>query len=209
MLRKKRKGGDSEREGFEPPYPSGYSGFQDHRHRPLGHLSILEWRGPLHPAKRPPLRFRSVPVATRAPSTNHLTCHPIASAKAAAPRQATSSTLSAPFRSRLVLLQPATWLATPIALARRSLRLAAFARFRSAPAALSLLSQEPAPLPRVALAKAGKNNYRIRVPWSMEHGTASPSVTARTSFTPRLARGDPERSRRVRNPTESEGSSRE
>src|ERR1700751_1798179 len=34
VTRKWRRGRDS-----NPRYPSGYSGFQDHRHRPLGHLS--------------------------------------------------------------------------------------------------------------------------------------------------------------------------
>src|SRR5262249_12129858 len=34
-----RRGRDS-----NPRYPSGYSGFQDHRHRPLGHLSASGFR---------------------------------------------------------------------------------------------------------------------------------------------------------------------
>ena len=36
----------AEREGFEPPVPCGITGFQDQRHKPLGHLSSL-----LEPAK--------------------------------------------------------------------------------------------------------------------------------------------------------------
>ena len=32
----------AEREGFEPPVPFGITGFQDQRHQPLGHLSLLE-----------------------------------------------------------------------------------------------------------------------------------------------------------------------
>ena len=48
-----RRGRDS-----NPRYPSGYSGFQDHRHRPLGHLSIYDRRGPLHPAWLATLRSR-------------------------------------------------------------------------------------------------------------------------------------------------------
>ena len=36
----------AEREGFEPPVPLGITGFQDQRHKPLGHLSIA-----LEPAK--------------------------------------------------------------------------------------------------------------------------------------------------------------
>ena len=31
----------AEREGFEPPVPLGITGFQDQRHKPLGHLSSL------------------------------------------------------------------------------------------------------------------------------------------------------------------------
>ena len=31
----------AEREGFEPPVPFGITGFQDQRHQPLGHLSLL------------------------------------------------------------------------------------------------------------------------------------------------------------------------
>ena len=31
----------AEREGFEPPVPFGITGFQDQRHQPLGHLSML------------------------------------------------------------------------------------------------------------------------------------------------------------------------
>ncbi len=34
------KMGMAEREGFEPPVPLGITGFQDQRHKPLGHLSI-------------------------------------------------------------------------------------------------------------------------------------------------------------------------
>ncbi len=31
----------AEREGFEPPVPFSITGFQDQRHQPLGHLSIV------------------------------------------------------------------------------------------------------------------------------------------------------------------------
>ncbi len=34
----------AEREGFEPPVPFGITGFQDQRHKPLGHLSITSMR---------------------------------------------------------------------------------------------------------------------------------------------------------------------
>ena len=32
----------AEREGFEPPVPFSITGFQDQRHQPLGHLSVLK-----------------------------------------------------------------------------------------------------------------------------------------------------------------------
>jgi hypothetical protein len=70
-----RRGRDS-----NPRYPSGYSGFQDHRHRPLGHLSIYDRRGPLPGApqpwrRRPPrlARYATLTLALRryAPLCSH------------------------------------------------------------------------------------------------------------------------------------------
>ena len=42
----------AEREGFEPPVPLGITGFQDQRHKPLGHLSsLLEPAGLLYDSR--------------------------------------------------------------------------------------------------------------------------------------------------------------
>ena len=62
-LNRHASGGDAEREGFEPPVPFRYSGFQDHRHRPLGHLSIFESSGTPAPRLAGFTRLRSVPAA--------------------------------------------------------------------------------------------------------------------------------------------------
>ena len=116
-----RRGRDS-----NPRNRSRFSGFQDHRHRPLGHLSNLDWRGPLHPAWRPSLAcapFRSLVESAGAPTPRlaHFARSPFAAR-------------SAPFACRIgggrlcgAPKQPSTCLRL------RGPRLAHFARLRSVP----------------------------------------------------------------------------
>src|ERR1044071_3440969 len=49
-----------------PRYPSGYSGFQDHRHRPLGHLSVTG-------NSRTPARVRNSRQGSVYPAMAHVT----------------------------------------------------------------------------------------------------------------------------------------
>jgi hypothetical protein len=105
--RRMRRGRDS-----NPRYPSGYSGFQDHRHRPLGHLSNIESAGTPAPRLAAFTRSRSVPAAPvhrRGPLLARRSNASLIIAKAGTPTNSLRYALarrSREARRRLALRQP-------------------------------------------------------------------------------------------------------